>query len=491
MKSKGIKVTKAQFPVLKSVKKLNLLLSGTGGGKTHLLGAISMKFAINYPWFRQIIAANTYKQLSDSTLFQVFRIWKDVFGMEKGVHYVVDTIPPPHFKVYEILKSYKNTISFSNGCLIFTRSLDNYAAIDGMEVGVALLDETKDTKEEAVNETILTRLRQSGLWINDEKISEKDNGSNSYNPLFIFTSPAKVMWINKFFKLDTMYQEISNKIFSKTELFHYEDSLRCVVIASTYHNEKNLPRSYIPELIDSFLGNKDLIDRLIYASPISKMGGEYIVNFNRLEHVKSVKLNPDLPIHVAIDINAIPYLSATAIQIEFTEENVLINVVGEMAMREPRNSMSFLADEIEERFTGKCHGFYFYGDPGGLNRQNITNQFKNEYNVIEQMLAHRMNGDSMRIPRNYPPTVASRSIVDAAFSGALGFVISVDDSCKEFISDLEFCKQDPNGKLLKPKSKDPNSGVMCEMRGHHIDGFRYFFYEVFSQNQFFHYTPKK
>ena len=485
-----ISVTKPQEVILRSVKKINVFLSGTGGGKTHELGVNSMKYCINYPWFRQILCANTYKQLSDSTLFQVFKVWKNQFGMIKGIHYVVDIIPPEHFKVFEAPKSYKNTISFANGLLIFTRSLDNYTAIDGMEVGIAFLDETKDTKEEAVTETILPRLRQKGLRVIDGKIVVANSGGKSHNPLYIFTSPAKVMWLNNFVGIHNMYEEISAKIFSKTEFFHYEDDIKCIVIASTYHNEKNLPSEYIPDMIELFKGNKDLVDRLIYGSPISKMGGEYIVNFNRLKHVKEVDFNPDLPIHIAIDINAIPYLSAVAVQIEFTEKAVYVNVVGEMAMREPYNKMEHLANEIEERFTRHGCGFFYYGDPGGLKRQNLTNEFANEYDVIEQMLAHRISRQSNRIPRAYPPTVASRDMVDAAFAGALGFKIRVHHSCEEFIADLEFCKQDPNGRLIKPKLKDKISGVTCETRGHHIDAFRYFFYETFSENQFFHYSEK-
>ena len=83
---------------------------------------------------------------------------------------------------FEKYINYSNIISFDNGAIIYIGSLDNAKAHEGKEFAYAILDETKDSKEQDVKDTILTRLRQKGLVINGKE----------FNPLYILTSPAKV-----------------------------------------------------------------------------------------------------------------------------------------------------------------------------------------------------------------------------------------------------------------------------------------------------------
>jgi len=161
MSAKTIELTNPQSDVLESTAQRILMHCGVGSGKSHAIGFVALDFARNNPEVRGFIGANTFSQLTKSTLDRVFKVWEDEFMLKRDVHYVIDIIPPPNWKVYgPRLKSYENTITFNNGALIFTASLDNYKVIDGTEFGWACLDETKDTKEEAVKEVIVARLRQ-------------------------------------------------------------------------------------------------------------------------------------------------------------------------------------------------------------------------------------------------------------------------------------------------------------------------------------------
>jgi hypothetical protein len=107
---------------------------------------------------------------------------------------------------------FNNIISFCNGGLIFTGSLDNYMSHSGKEFGFALLDETKDTKEEALKEVIITRLRQPGIYIVNGQVSHTGIQSQQWNPLYCLTSPARVDWLNELFELEKYIDEISAKI---------------------------------------------------------------------------------------------------------------------------------------------------------------------------------------------------------------------------------------------------------------------------------------
>lgn len=486
IKSDTIEVSGPQEAILSSTSDANLFMAGVGSGKSHSIGLLSGDFVINHPNIIQFIAANTYSQLSKSTLKRVFQVWKDILGFEREIDYVVDRIPPKNFRTFgERLKSYENTISFANGALIFTASLDNYKMIDGTEFGVAFLDETKDTKEEAVKEVITARLRQPGLWVTPDGklIAENKKGSRGYNPLYIFTSPAKVKWINEWFELTDKYELINKKIYSKTDFFHHEIRHRCVVISSTYHNEHNLTKGFIERLLEQYKGNKNLIEMLIYGSPIAKSGGEFIKNYKRLDHVKPQSFNKSLPLHTTIDINVVPYLSALDIQIEFTEGKKYIRVIKEHALESPRNKMSYLCDDLKYSIK-QTSGFFYYGDPTGLHRNALTKEYDNYYDVIQKELYRYVNNNTDSVLRKAPPVTTSRDFVDACFAGNWGFVIEIDPSCKQFLNDLEFAKEDANGAMIKPKKKNEVTGQIYEELGHHLDNFRYFMCSAFDWEGF-------
>jgi hypothetical protein len=147
---KEIVYSSPQMDVLETTADRVLFHSGVGIGKSQTIGVLSFEFVKNMPEARGFIGANTYNQLAKSTLDRVFNVWEKQFGLRKNIDFVIDRIPPSNFKKFGAdLKSYENVISFENGALIFTASLENYKMIDGTEFGWACLDETKDTKEEA------------------------------------------------------------------------------------------------------------------------------------------------------------------------------------------------------------------------------------------------------------------------------------------------------------------------------------------------------
>ncbi len=176
-----IELSAPQAHFLSATTDRNLLHCGQGFGKTHIEGVIAALCIIHLPTVIGLIGANTYGQLSESTLFRTFQVWKTYFGWSEWStknpegFYIIDKKPPPSFKShgYTFLTN-NNKIFFRNGAVLMTASLDNYMAIDGREVGYALLDETKDTKEEALKEVITRRLRAPGIHILKDYDRQKD-----------------------------------------------------------------------------------------------------------------------------------------------------------------------------------------------------------------------------------------------------------------------------------------------------------------------------
>jgi hypothetical protein len=514
MNNYEISVSDPQADIIETTAQLTLFMAGVASGKSHAIGIETGYFIKDYPYLILIIAANTHSQLSTSTLKRIFEVWADVYGWKqwnpkKGTgEYIVGKIPPAHFITFgEPLKSYDNIISFWNGAMIITASLENHTALDGVEAFGAWLDETKDTKEEAVKETVAARLRQPGLWIDEEgELYSRDDyqyytsrgewkvrklkGSRvlwdyvtnsriySYNPLKIYTSPAKVEWLNTWFGLTDLYAEISKKIFSTHEYFKFENKNICIVISSTYHNEDNIAVDFISSKLEQYKANQNLIDMNIFGSPIAKTGGEFIHQFKRLEHVKRVKFVPGYPVHLSLDFNVAPYMTGICAQyipsVVSKDGRGKVRFFREYCLSSPRNKTSEIGTALVVEFGHKMEeGVYYYGDPGGKKRQTITKQFANEFEALEEPLRKWIHNTSDRVLYGYPSVLKSRNFLNSLFAGVYLIDIEIDESLKNLVHDLEYAKEDANGAMLKPRVVDPVTKQSYEKYGHCLDAMRY------------------
>lgn len=487
---KEIEVSEPQDEIINSPKQVNLFLAGVGSGKSHVMGLISANFIINFPRAIGIMCANTYSQLSKSTLLRVFKVWEEYFGLIQDVHYVVDRQPPSHFKRnHPKLKEYKNVISWSNGAMTFVASLDNYKVLDGLELAWGMLDETKDTAEEAVKEVILARLRQNEIFISDtnELYDHKptDVEVKGFNPLYTFTSPAKVPWLNKMFKINDNLEEIVKVIYDPDDYYIGDHKDMRVVISSTYHNEHNLPDNYIESRREIWDETPGLSDMLIYASPVGKTGGEWYAKYNRDVHVKhGLEVDPNVPLHVTFDFNVNPYMSALGIQLDYTDEgDIIIRILKEYALEYPNNTTADVCNEVLFDFAGEIDGLYYYGDASGKNRTTATmdKSIRHNYDVIRAVLSDLIFDGSNRVPASNPPIAGRRILMNRIFGGKSHVKIEIDASCVQLIQDIDMGKEGPNGEYLKPKFRDEEKKVSFEKYGHHSDGLVYFCWYLFNE----------
>lgn len=482
---KEIYYSNPQMDVLETTADRVLMHCGVGSGKSQTIGVLSAEFVINNPQVRGFIGANTYNQLAKSTLDRVFNVWEFQFGLKEGIHYVVDKIPPKNYKKFgSDLKSYENTISFENGAMIFVSSLDNYKMIDGTEFGWACLDETKDTKEEAVKEVIVARMRQKGMYINPKNgvISyTMKPGYMGYNPLYIFTSPAKSKWLIEWFDLVSEAEEITKHIFSKTDYYRRRKGRQLVVIASSWHNEVNLPAGYIEGLIKDYSHNEGLVDMNIYGSPFGKTGGEFVTTFSRLKHViKPFEPWPEETVHLSFDFNYVPYMTCTCWQIKYdpATNRYKVRCFDEFCLENPKNNCEALAKEIELKYKKIMQkGIFFYGDYSGKNGSAMVAEFKNHYEVLEKHLRSYLTNSSDRVIPNQSLT-RRRHFLNNAFAGSLPIDMEIHPQCVELINDFEFLKEGPDGGKLKVKVKE--NDITFEERGHTCDSAEYFLTSAFA-----------
>lgn len=516
-----IELSEPQAAVLETSKALILQMAGQGSGKSAIIGLSSGLFISYMPQVKGFIGANTHMQLSQSTLNAVFKVWKEKFGFEEydqkarpAGAYVIDKRPPAHFVRYHTLKDYSGTISFFNGCLIFTGSLENYKAHDGKEFGWAHLDETKDTNKNALTDVILGRLRQLGVWRNPETCEvhfdpflphdeARARGLIGWNPLYIHTSPdpeTDVKWLTEMFGLRKYEKQIKERVLmEESGYFHAEFGNKAVIIYSTHHNKKNLPPDYIDNQKSSMMYEEKIM-KLVYGFPFGKSGCLWFPYFRRDQCVKKVLYEPGGSVHQAWDFNVIPYMTMLAAQIRYVTRYIdptgvkydepapglraidvmQIRFYKEYCLEEPLNTTeavceAFAQDHAGTGAEGNC---FYYGDASGLHRIPGMGSVSN-FKIIAENLYLFFHNDSKRVRDPNVGVFTRRDLCNKIFSGKIPSIeIEIDEeNCPNLISDLENVKLGPKGKV-KEEEKDPITQKKFQKNGHTSDAFEYIVSEV-------------
>lgn len=487
-----VKPTRPQYNIINSTQQVNLFLAGQGSGKTQCAGVVSGQLITRFPKVHGFIGANTYTQLSDSTLFRIRKVWKEYFNwteyskFNRNGEYVVDIQPPAHFnKEGHEYDTYHGKICFRWGTVVYKGSLDNFKAHDGKEFAWALLDETKDTKEEAVKEVILGRLREHGMYVDVGGQLIDQVTDQPFNPLYIFTSPAKVQWINEWFALDEYHDEIVELIYSGETYFVKKVENKLVVISSAYHNIANLPTNYIENQKKNL--HAALQDLLIYGNPFSQSGGEFYKCFDRARHVKDLTkidgfndhgraYNPKLALHATFDFNVNPYITLCVWQIDGKKAYQ----IDEICLSNPDNTTEAACKEFIRKYQGHDAGVFIYGDPSGKKEDTRTEKGHNDFTIIRKSLAQFRPGQ--RVAEAAPAVVMRANFINTIFeSGYQGIEILIHTKCTKSINDYNFLKEASDGTKLKEKVRNPDTQVTYEKYGHTSDAGDYFLTMAFGR----------
>lgn len=512
-----------QNDVFKARTPLVLDMAGQGSGKTEMIGFMSGVFINYFPQIKGFIGANTYMQLSQSTLEKTMKAWLKYFGWDEydpkenpNGFYVMDKKPPRHFAKCHKLKKYNNTISFRNGCLVYVGSLDNYLAHDGKEFGWAHLDEVKDAKEEALTEVILARLRQLGIYYDpakdgalvftESKDEAKAKGWVSFNPCYVHTSPAYsgVEWLLKLFKIDKEEAVIKATLNDLYKYYVHRTLNTTAVLYQTHWNEANLPDNYIENA--RMRMTTDVFDMYIKSIPFVKTGNEFYNEFRSSVHVVPY-IKPDFNkrFHITYDFNIMPYVTqivcqvdtvikyynkTTGEKVDFLEdwhpralfellEVTRIKVLKEFCMQPPYNETEQAAEMFGmwlKQNNANCD-ILVYGDGSGHNR--ITGMpSKTQYKIIKSVLSKYYINDIVAKKANVA-VLLRRKFINKLFAGKFpSLEIYIDASCTETIKDFETVKQDNKGKI-KEKAIDPATKSPFEKVGHTSDAMDCLLCELF------------
>ena len=209
-----------------------------------------------------------------------------------------------------------------------------------------------------------------------------------------------------------------------------------------------------------------------------RTGAEFFPSFNRGTVCGDHPYNPELPIHVCMDSNVLPYVTATFFQKEYKPDDVQqVTQFAELPIESPNNSARKAARVIAGYLRSLGHDdkvVYLHGDASGKAANTIDEHNRSFFDLVIDELEKEGFEVVDCIGKKNPSVSASGEFINAVWDGRVpGVVINIDNSCVTSIDDYQAVQKDENGAMAKMKVKDPVSKLSYEAHGHCSDTLRY------------------
>lgn len=354
---------------------------GVATGKSFSLAQYDIRMMIERPLVPGFIGANTYDQLNQATLKELF-FWLEEYGLE----YVIHRKPPTSWGKPSLhLPRYHNVLSVRMAkkkvACAFTRVLSKADALRGIQFGWYTLDETRDTPVDS-HDVILSRMRRypdpRGL------IGSTTNGED---------------WGYKRFGLARPGQKLYGSLHVPTT-----ESVRAGIVS----------QQYLDTMLASY--SELMAQQEIYAKHVNVKGGRAYYSageWNRLLAAPwgDVHPNPNRPIIIGCDFNFDPAPHVWMIgQIgpemygprgEFWGHH--IHWFSELSRN--RCSTPEMAFALLSRYPG--YTYRIYGDRSGA-RATTSNAGRHDYAQISEVLAEHGCQYSIDSDQGNNPLVRNR-----------------------------------------------------------------------------------
>jgi hypothetical protein len=403
-----------QLNVLRSRKRYVFLGGGVGCGKTDIGTLWHLVKAINEtpPGVLGLITANSYTQLIDSTLRNVYRNYQR-FGILVDPPDLPRTHRPFNIQVW----------SGTHWVEILCRSLEKFELLAGIEVGWFWADEVWQTRREAF-ELLQARLR------------DKRMASPAMAGLLTTTLDDPTSW---------MYDVFVN---------HYQPELMDVFYATTHDNARNLPEGFIDGLKATY--SKPLFERMVLSKWVSLTGTRVYYNFGRAEQVsEQADYDPALPILWSLDFNIGENkpMSSCLCQIKKGPGpdgrlRPQLHVFDEIIL-DTSDTHDVIAEfQSRDRLARLKVPVAVYGDASGRSRDTRSRQ--TDYTILAQAGFRRQ-----KIPAHNPPIRDRHNAVNGLLKNVNDDVrLKIHPRCKTLIKGLETVRLKAGADYLEEETRE-------------------------------------
>lgn len=257
---------------------------------------------------------------------------------------------------------------------VICRSMENPGSIIGFKIGHAQVDEIDVLPKNKALEAwrkIIARLR-----VNDSTVN---------NGVDITSTPEGFKFLHK-----TFVQDLQDKPELKGNYG--------MIQASTYENEANLPKDFIPSLIEAY--PKELIEAYLNGQFVNLTSGTVYRNYDRVRCASTETIKDKEPLFIGMDFN-VQHMAA-AIHVQRPDAWHRVAEIKEVF------DTPDMIKIIDERWKAKGHSIIIYPDATGKNRESV-NASKSDIALLQQA------GFAIRVRSANPPVKDRINAVNKAF----------------------------------------------------------------------------
>lgn len=215
---------------------------------------------------------------------------------------------------------------------------------------------------------------------------------------------------------------------------------------------------------------------------VLRTGSEFFGSFNIGIHTGKYPYNPELPVHLSVDNNVLPYISMSVWQADYTD-GIRIRQIGEVCAESPDNTVRKAARKFVSHATAmgwlKENRIILHGDAS----TKAASTFDDEKRSWMDLFIDTLEGEGLevidQVGKRNPSVAMTGEFINAIFDGHVdGISISIDEGCRNSIDDYSSVQKDGNGAILKTKVKNKVTNQSYEEHGHLSDTFRYLCYDI-------------
>lgn len=225
---------------------------------------------------------------------------------------------------------------------------------------------------------------------------------------------------------------------------------------------------------------------------VIRTGSEFFGSFNRGIHSGCYKYNSELPIHLSVDNNVLPFISISYWQIDLSKGKHIYQfheTCAESPNNTVRKSAKLCVDYL--RSINYSDKIFLHGDAS----TKASNTFDDEKRCWMDLFVETIQNYGYEVEdhvgKSNPSVSITGEFVNAIWDGQIQDVeLSIDENCTNSIEDYMSVQKDVNGGMLKAKVKNKVTQQTYEEHGHLSDNLRYLVYDV-CRDEFIKFSNKR
>lgn len=208
---------------------------------------------------------------------------------------------------------------------------------------------------------------------------------------------------------------------------------------------------------------------------VIRTGSEFFGSFHRGRHSGEHPYIPDLPIHISVDNNVLPYISVSYWQVDLST-GIKIWQFHETCAESPNNTVKKSSKLVGKylKDIGYCDKVYLHGDASTKAANSIDDEKRSWMDLFIDTLQKEGFEIEDKVGNKNPSVAMTGEFINAIFDEIVpGIKIGIDESCTVSIEDYMSVQKDANSAILKTKVKNKTTMQTYEEHGHLSDTFRY------------------